>query len=192
MMRRIVLFAGLLLGLGACQVNLPDFAAKRDAPAEASIIGDEIEVSSLDPVQDAKASEVTAQAAAPLAKPGTADRKEGQDAPTEQSAATAEDDSPPKAADEVPAAAEAKEEAVAKSPSQIACERRKGIWEEAAQGAAFFCQMPTSDGGKQCRKSTDCEGYCLARSGTCAPISPMFGCQDILNEDGRMLTECIN
>ncbi|WP_435258003.1 hypothetical protein ACSBLW_18140 [Thioclava sp. FR2] len=82
--------------------------------------------------------------------------------------------------------------AAPKSASQLACEKAKGVWTLAGSGSAAFCQKPTRDGGKLCRASTDCEGYCLARSRTCAPITPMFGCQDILNEDGRMLTQCID
>ena len=32
----------------------------------------------------------------------------------------------------------------------------------------------------------------LARSGTCAPITPMFGCNDILQDDGREVTLCLD
>lgn len=74
----------------------------------------------------------------------------------------------------------------------MACERKKGVWTQAGTTGAAFCQRPTRDGGKSCRASGDCEGYCLARSRTCAPITPMFGCQEILNDDGRVLTECLN
>lgn len=178
-MRRIVLFAGLVLGLSACQIELPKLTGASTAPTEVGIVGDAIEVTSLD------AAPVAAPDPAALGEPKASPSPD----PSEKAPAEAN------ATEEAVAAEEAtapEEEVVAKTPAQIACERRKGIWEKAASGAAFFCQMPTGDGGKQCRKSTDCEGYCLARSGTCAPISPMFGCQDILNEDGRMLTECIN
>ncbi len=81
---------------------------------------------------------------------------------------------------------------VIKSPAHLACESRGGIWSRTGGGAAAFCQTPARDAGKSCRASTDCTGYCLAQSGTCAPVSPMLGCHDILNDQGRMLTQCIN
>ena len=46
------------------------------------------------------------------------------------------------------------------------------------------CITPTRDAGKSCRKAGDCEGLCLARSRTCAPIEPLFGCNAVLQEDG--------
>jgi hypothetical protein len=46
--------------------------------------------------------------------------------------------------------------------------------------------------GKACTRQSQCEGYCLARSGTCAPITPMFGCNDILQDDGREVTLCLD
>jgi hypothetical protein len=32
---------------------------------------------------------------------------------------------------------------------------------------------------------------CLARSGTCAPIMPLFGCNEVLDKQGRRVTLCI-
>jgi hypothetical protein len=54
------------------------------------------------------------------------------------------------------------------------------------------CVTLTRDGGKACTRQSQCEGYCLARSGTCAPITPMFGCNDILQDDGREVTLCLD
>ena len=50
----------------------------------------------------------------------------------------------------------------------------------------------TRDGGKSCKRERDCEGLCLARSRTCAPIQPLFGCNDILQDNGVMVTLCID
>jgi hypothetical protein len=79
-----------------------------------------------------------------------------------------------------------------KTPAQIACEKRKGVWSKAGANGANYCQTLTRDGGKSCTRSTQCEGYCLAKSNTCAPATPLLGCHDILTEDGKFLTQCIN
>lgn len=79
-----------------------------------------------------------------------------------------------------------------KSPAQVACEKRKGVWSKAGANGANYCQTLTRDGGKSCTRSTQCEGYCLAKSNTCAPATPLLGCHDILTEDGKFLTQCIN
>ena len=79
-----------------------------------------------------------------------------------------------------------------KSASHLACEKRGGMWSVASGGTAAFCQTPTRDAGKSCKAATDCTGYCLSQSGTCAPVTPILGCQGILDEQGRMLTQCIN
>lgn len=80
----------------------------------------------------------------------------------------------------------------AKSPEQLACERKGGSYVNVGQSAARTCIRPTRDNGKQCRRESDCEGACLARSQTCAPVTPMLGCNDILQNDGRRVTLCID
>ena len=95
-------------------------------------------------------------------------------------------------ADTPPQTAEPVAPVVIKTASHLACEKRGGRWSVAGGGTAAFCQSPTRDAGKSCLKSTDCAGYCLEKSRTCAPVTPMLGCHDILNETGRMLTQCIN
>ena len=82
--------------------------------------------------------------------------------------------------------------AVAKTAEQQLCEKSKGQWVSAGDTGAFYCASMTRDGGKQCRKKTECEGVCLARSGTCSPITPLYGCNDVLEKDGRMVTLCVN
>lgn len=77
------------------------------------------------------------------------------------------------------------------SPEELACSDKGGLWGAVGKGGAA-CLMPTRDGGQQCRKESDCEGYCLARSGTCAPYSPMFGCNDIVQDNGVVVTLCID
>lgn len=81
---------------------------------------------------------------------------------------------------------------VVKSASQLACEKRGGRLVRLAKSNATTCQLPTRDGGKQCRRESDCDGVCLARSQTCAPVKPLLGCQAILQDDGRWVELCID
>ena len=80
---------------------------------------------------------------------------------------------------------------VPKLPEQLACEKSRGTWATVGQSGPGFCQRRTRDGGKQCSLKTQCEGECLARSGTCSPITPLFGCNEVLDKDGRMMTNCL-
>lgn len=59
-----------------------------------------------------------------------------------------------------------------------------------ALGAMQMCLHDTRDAGKACRRSSDCEGDCLARSGTCAPARPMSGCHEILLDQGQRAMQC--
>jgi lipoprotein-anchoring transpeptidase ErfK/SrfK len=77
-----------------------------------------------------------------------------------------------------------------KSELQIACERKRGTWEN-TDGGLKVCIRQTRDGGKRCTRESQCEGLCLARSGTCAPVQPLLGCHDILQDDGTRATQCL-
>ena len=103
---------------------------------------------------------------------------------------------PAPASDEAaPAVPEATEEvapAPPASPEEARCLKTGGTWASAGQSGAKACVTLTRDGGKTCTRQSQCEGYCLARSGTCAPITPMFGCNDILQDDGREVTLCLD
>lgn len=70
------------------------------------------------------------------------------------------------------------------------CTRTGGRMVRAGLSSAMTCIHETTDSGKQCRTSVECQGDCLARSGTCAPVRPLFGCNDILMNDGRRATLC--
>lgn len=77
------------------------------------------------------------------------------------------------------------------SPEEQLCAEKGGLW-GAVGLAGAACMYPTNEAGKQCRKESDCDGYCLARSGTCAPYKPMFGCNEIVQDDGVVVTLCID
>jgi hypothetical protein len=76
------------------------------------------------------------------------------------------------------------------SLQQAACEKRGGAWSQGRGG--FYCTEITGDAGKQCDASTDCESACLSRSLTCAPVTPLRGCNDILDSNGVASTVCID
>ena len=79
-----------------------------------------------------------------------------------------------------------------KRQEQVKCEKQGGSWRSAGKSDAKTCIKPTRDNGKQCRKQRDCDSECLARSGTCAPVKPLFGCNEVLQNDGRRVTLCID
>ena len=99
---------------------------------------------------------------------------------------------PAEAEAETPEAETPDEPQAPKPPEQLQCEKTGGQWAVAGQSGAYVCVTPTRDGGKICRKKTNCEGLCLARSGTCAPITPLIGCNEVLEKDGRRVTLCID
>lgn len=78
------------------------------------------------------------------------------------------------------------------SPEQTACLAKGGQWGKAGKLAAMTCYIPSKDAGKSCSKQSDCSSQCLARSKTCAPIWPIFGCSEILQNDGSLVTLCID
>ncbi|HMS94949.1 MAG TPA: hypothetical protein PKA03_06980 [Tabrizicola sp.] len=191
---------GLTILLAGCQFSLPGKGKLPDDVTPDAVIGDEIEVTAL----DAPPSEGAAPA-------GTdpADRQQSQSPappPSEDSAAI--ETTPPEPApqpdlgDSVPSEtgqpdAELPEALLAdpvpeieKSLPQIACEKKKGKWVKAS-AVLFACVFDTKDSGKSCKRGTQCEGDCLARSGTCAPFRPLLGCNEILQDDGTRATQCL-
>lgn len=55
-----------------------------------------------------------------------------------------------------------------------------------------LCFMPMQDAGKSCTKAGDCDGICLAEAKTCSTVSPIFGCYDYLDEQGRIVGICVD
>jgi hypothetical protein len=78
------------------------------------------------------------------------------------------------------------------APEVLTCMKQGGEWITAGAEGAKACIHRTRDSGKSCRKKGDCEGDCLSKSNSCAPITPLFGCNDILQENGVMVTLCID
>src|SRR4030042_6275647 len=42
------------------------------------------------------------------------------------------------------------------------CEAKGGVWKKIGLGSREECNLPTTDGGKICAGSNECEGVCLA------------------------------
>ena len=72
------------------------------------------------------------------------------------------------------------------------CEARDGRFAQGGKSGGSVCFLTPPDAGKSCKKSSDCSTDCLARSGTCAPIAPLFGCNEILNSSGARETLCVD
>ena len=86
----------------------------------------------------------------------------------------------------------AEEPAPVLGPEELACVKKGGQWAVAGKAGGMSCVRMMRDAGKSCRKKSDCEGDCLARSNSCAPIAPLFGCNEILQDNGAMVTLCID
>jgi hypothetical protein len=193
---RLVLFfvlAGVLTGvLAACQLPGPGKGASGAEPGVTpnAVAGDAIEVTALDA---APAGETTAPEASSGASPADDPAFAAAKPPASAS---------PGAAAPVPVAAEPVVEAETapeadvpapppKSDAQRACERKRGNWSRIGKGELRACIFTTRDGGKSCDQESDCEGACLARSRSCSPIRPLFGCNEILQDNGAQVTLCI-
>jgi len=163
--------AVLALGLAGCQLGGTDATTSDVAPPSA-ISGPEVAVTTLAPMGSAEVMGDGGAAVVAVPKPAGAPTV----APEAQSEVIPVPPAP----------------VIVKSASQIACEKRGGSFVAFGKSGAMTCQLPTRDGGKQCRRESDCDGVCLARSNTCAPVKPLWGCHAILQNDGRRVELCIN
>lgn len=174
--RSVLTALALVLVLGGCVLPGGQGGAAGDGAGDAaSITGPAVETTTLPPVGSPAAP--ATETAAPVDASAEAEA-EGPEAPAAPEAAPepAPEPAPP----------------VVKSPAQIACEKLGGRLVRVGTGLAMACQRVMRDAGKSCRRKSDCEGECLARSSTCAPLSPLFGCNDVLQDDGRQVTLCID
>lgn len=173
-----VVLAGCTLGSG-----------KLAKPSDTAnpITGDAIAVISLDAPAVAVAAD-PAKPAADVVKPAKPDAVQ----PTSAQVTPAQPD--PAAVDPAKAAMRpvAEEPARVLGPEELACVKKGGQWAVAGKAGGMSCVRRMRDAGKSCRKKSDCEGDCLARSNTCAPIAPLFGCNEILQDNGAMVTLCID
>lgn len=170
-----------LLALAACVAGgLGGNKAKGPNP----ISGSEIEVTALDAPPAAKpgpAKPAAAAEAPPAEKPAIGPKPR----PEKLEAAVAKEEiAPPEAAAPVPEAL--------KTEAHLACERKGDLWVKAGKSGASTCVKRTKDSGKRCTTGKQCKGECLARSGTCAPYQPLFGCNEVLQDNGMRTTLCLD
>ena len=203
-MSRPLILATLLV-LAACKLSLPGAAPKDEPPTAAGAASSsEISVTPLDapkpgtakpapPAPAGNAATAPAKPAAPAAAtPAAAAAKPGKPQMTASDVAPTTKDPAAQAAVDAAAEAAAPPPPVYKSPEQLACEKKKGVFSKVGSSGARACVMETRDAGKHCSKKGDCQGQCLARSQTCSPITPLFGCQDVLGLNGERMTQCID
>ncbi len=190
-LKSLCLVLGLAALLQACQLAGPGTGkgnSQTDEVTANAVAGDAIEVTALD--DPAAATDETAPAApgpeaAPEAEPQGDPPAPSTEAESEEPAAEA-DPAPveePEPAEEVP---EAK-----KSEQQLACEKKKGRWVRDGTGSLRTCVFTTKDSGKTCTRKSQCDGECLARSGTCSPFKPLLGCNEVLQDNGARVTLCL-
>lgn len=77
------------------------------------------------------------------------------------------------------------------SGRKAACETEGGRWGAGGPGGTFVCYTPHRDAGQRCSLGSDCDGLCLARSRTCAPVSPFIGCHQAITNGGLPATICV-
>ena len=185
----LILSLGLAGLLSACV--LPGKGP--DGVTPNAVTGGEIEVTALDALPSAPGTDPAMVDIPPGADDGAKAQSAAPDASAETEVEPPAEPAPqPDLAEIVPeeVAPEEVVPEVEKSDLQIACEKKKGNWSSAG-GKSRICIFNTKDAGKQCTRESDCEGACLARSGSCSPIRPLLGCNDILQDNGVRATLCI-
>jgi hypothetical protein len=179
----------LVIALAAC------VGGKTPPPKENPITGGAISTTSLDsPAAPVAPAGGTAKPATPPADPAVAGAGAGPAAKPATPAPGKPDPAKPDAAGAKPApdlTVQTPPPAPA-SPEEAACRKSGGNWANAGGKALRSCVHVTKDAGKQCSRASQCDGLCLARSGSCAPIKPLFGCNEIFQDDGARVTLCID
>lgn len=74
---------------------------------------------------------------------------------------------------------------------RAACQKEGGRFGRSANGVTFVCYRPMPDANQTCATGRDCAGLCLARSRTCSPVEPFYGCHEILSSTGLRQTLCV-
>jgi len=134
------------------------------------------------PLGDIPAGEVAGDAAT---EPASAPELEPVPEPTQEPAPEPAPDLTPEPAPPAPS------EPTAQARARAACDDQNGLFTRRSEGL-YTCVQRTRDGGQQCNQRSDCDGECLARSGTCTPFTPLFGCHEVLSGPGRRETVCLD
>ncbi|MDP3342732.1 hypothetical protein [Frigidibacter sp.] len=157
------------LALAGCGLSLPGRGGDAAEPAVGAIAGEVIETSVL--------AEAGVAAATEVAEPATV-------APAAAAAEPAADIAAPEAAPVIPPAL---------SAAAAACAKIGGRYAPRGTGSSSYaCFTTPRDAGKSCNKAGDCSTACLARSLSCAPLQPLFGCHEVLTDRGQRVTQCLD
>lgn len=176
-MRRWFLLLAASALLGGCDL-LP--VGANDEPAEAAAPPDPLAPAYVAAEDDPALQSDTSEA------PDADEETPGETAPAPEPEAEAEPAEEPS-----PAVAEPPPPPDANAEARALCTRKNGSFTRTRAGA-FICVNRTRDSGKTCTASGQCEGSCLARSGTCSPVTPLIGCNEIITDSGRRATVCID
>ena len=191
-MRRLslVVFLACASGLlAACQLSGPGKGATDAGVTPNAVTGGAIEVTAL----DALPGDTAVAAAAPGVAAEGVDKAVAQGAPLPPDPQTAAVAEPAEAvAEPAPTPDLSVEPVTPKSEQQLACEKKRGKWAKVGKGKGRACVFQTRDAGKRCERESQCEGVCLARSGTCSPLKPLYGCNEILQDNGARVTLCLD
>lgn len=191
-MRRLSSLAVVLVAtalLAACQPSLKGKPSQDVTPN--AVAGDAIETTALDAVPGEPVDAAPAPDAAGAGTEVAAAQSEPQ--PTPEATPVADKSEVEAAATEPAPKPDLTEVPVTpKSEQQLACEKKKGRWAKVGKGEGRACVFTTKDSGKRCERESQCDSVCLARSGTCAPFKPMYGCNEILQDNGARVTLCLD
>ena len=79
---------------------------------------------------------------------------------------------------------------------KMQCEADGGTFQEGGLTGALMCFRPTIDAGTTCKNSNGCQSLCFAYEdrdeGYCAAVTPIFGCNEIFDENGQRGVLCID
>lgn len=75
-----------------------------------------------------------------------------------------------------------------------ACTAAGGIVRVPGLFAGEICVPAAADAGQACTRASDCDGWCMADTGTCSSHVERPGCMEaLLNDAGeRVLAECVD
>lgn len=125
-------------------------------------------------------------------------REASDDAPSDQSAAAVTDGVDAAESDSGVTSEAGAEELISRAgrpdvllQARASCERQGGRFGPTPSKNAFVCYVTLKDANERCASADDCSGLCLARSRTCSPIEPFFGCHDVLLRGGQRATQCV-
>ncbi|MEM8630566.1 MAG: hypothetical protein AAGF74_04970 [Pseudomonadota bacterium] len=74
--------------------------------------------------------------------------------------------------------------------ARAACEAGGGRFGAGGLPNTQVCYTPFPDANEPCESADDCQGFCLARSRSCSPVEPVFGCIETLTSRGAESTVC--